>query len=298
MMRAMDWAVNGMLGATQVCTTDELSVRFDSCGPRRKNFRLELEALLEVLHQKHGRLSVMYSGGADSEMLVRELDHLGIPFESHFVVFSNGSNKVDFECAAGVQNALGFRMYIHMHDVESYIFSGKHVEDGLRYLSSDLSLLTAYRYAEKIGLPTILGPELLLQKHQKPGPVNADMDWYVVVGEHSLSAQTFMDVTRVPMYGELYFHSSSLLHSILQWDGVQHLINNQMPGRISMSYVKNPMMEQALGYKFSALRKRHGYEVCYHTFRRGVNDVKASLPFIQAEAHIPVQQVIAKLEQP
>jgi len=283
---ALTWQTNGELYAPQLRTADYIEARLNPITRRICGFRDELQLLLWSVLERHGVPAVMYSGGADSEMVIRELVSINRWPELHFIRFQDGSNQPDYEQALLFAESLNLRMHVHDHNVEAFINSGQHKELGCLYGTSDVALITVYKYARFLGKPIILGPELLLQKHQRDGKAVQDDEWSVIVGEHSFSAANFERHTGQPMYGELFFHSPELLTSLL----AHPLMDKAMaaPGKISLAYQKNAILEQLLGYKFTAVRKRHGYEPIYPLFRRAVNEVKQALPFIQQEVRIPV----------
>jgi hypothetical protein len=291
----LSWSVNRNVWGRQQRSSDVLACRFKASNKKQAFKDALRETLLEVCLQV-GTPAVMYSGGADSEMLIRELRALNKRPEIHFILFDDDSNLPDYLQAREFSETMGMKMHIHTHNIEAFLNSRLHIELGLKFLTSDISLLTTYKYAQHLGKAIMLGPELLLQKHQSGVGANSVDEWFLIVGEHTFSAAEFQRQTRQPMFGELYYHNSNLLHSLMVLPEVQALVRNEYPGRISMSYVKNEMLQQHLGYTFTATKKRHGYEPVYHTFRRAVNEVKAALPFVQTEIRVPVPEALRQLE--
>lgn len=291
----LSWSVNKNVWGRQQRSSDVLTCSFRP-SRQRQSFKDALrDTLLDVCLQV-GTPAVMYSGGADSEMLIRELRALNKRPEVHFIRFDDDSNLPDYRQACEFVELMNIKMHVHEHNITAFLNSRTHIELGLKFLTSDVSLLTTYKYAQHLGKATMLGPELLLQKHQAGISADASDDWFLIVGEHTFSATEFQRQTQQPMFGELYYHNSNLLYSLLNMPEVQALTLNEYPGRISMSYVKNDILQKHLGYQFTATRKRHGYEPVYHTFRRAVNEVKAALPFVQTEIRVPVFQAINQLE--
>lgn len=289
------WSVNGELFAPQTRTSDVCNYHLPiMCGPIN-SFRDELRATLRSLHSRMGHTAVMCSGGADSEMIAREFKYLGLSFELHFIKFTDGSNQADYLQAVLLSEHLNQRLHVHQHNIEAFVTSKNHIQLGLEYGTSDLSLLTVYHYARNLGLPIILGPEVLLQKHQRPGPASAFDEWYVILGEHSSSAERFMKRHRTPLLGELHFSGAALLMSALRLPQIARLVSGVETGRISLSYLKNPILEAALGYSFIAKKKRHGYEPIYPRFRQAVNEIKNALPYLPFELRIPYHEIMLKV---
>lgn len=286
MLPSVEWHVNGVKYGVQTKTSDVCTA---SLGHpyESTNFKQELRMVLLWHWGRYGKGAIMYSGGADSEMIARELQALNKRPELHFIRFDCGSNDPDYQHALEFQKSSGLPLHVHDHNIQAFLNSKQHIELGLRYGTSDVSVLTVYKYAQNLGMPVFLGPELMLQKHQRPGHVNAEDDWYILVGEHSTSADRFMQAHRTPMFGELYYYGPELLNSVLKLQGIRDLTDNKIPGRISLTNLKNRIFSEALGYEFVASKKRHGYEAVYPTFRRAVNEVKNALPFIPFEVRIP-----------
>jgi hypothetical protein len=292
----LSWSVNRNVWGRQQRSSDVLACKFKACTKIGQNFKEALrETLLDVCLQV-GTPAVMYSGGADSEMLIRELRSLNKRPEIHFVRFDDGYNDADYRHVCDFARDMGIKPFVHDHNIEAFLNSRLHIELGLKFLTSDISLLTTYKYAQHLGKAVLLGPELLLQKHQSGVGASDTDDWFLIVGEHTFSAAEFQRQTQQPLFGELYYHNSNLLHSLMVLPEVQSLVRNEYPGRISMSYVKNEILQHHLGYTFTATKKRHGYEPVYHTFRRAVNEVKAALPFVQTEIRVPVDHALRQLE--
>lgn len=293
--RDLSWSVNGNVYGEQRKSSDRLEARFVKARKRSSYVEALNEALLQVVSD-FGTPIVMYSGGADSEMVIRQLLKLNKRPEVHFVRFDDGYNDADYRHVLDFTRDVGLKPYIHDHSIVSFLNSKQHIELGTKFHTSDVSLITTYKYAQHLGRAVMLGPELLLQKHQCDWTAHGRDEWYLIVGEHSFSEQSFKRVTGQPLIGELHYWNSDLLHATLTLPQVQDLCDNRIPGKISFSYMKNAVLEEQLGYKFTAIKKRHGYEQVYQSFRRAVNEVKAALPYVQHEVRISYSNALKQLE--
>lgn len=290
--RDLSWSINGTSWGIQKKTSDVFRYQIQR-ATKTLPFREALHTALQDVRTQFGMPAVMYSGGADSEMLLREFHSLNLRPEVHFVKFDNGANEVDYRIALELVAKLGFKMYVHEHSIESFLNSGQHRDLASKFHTSDLSLITVYKYAQHLGKAIMLGPELLLQKHQLD---DHSERWSLILGEHTFSEQKFRMETRQPLIGELHYWNSDLLLSMLKLPTVRMLVDDQLAGRVSLAYLKNFMLEEALGYKFLADKKRHGYESVYHTFRRAVNEMKRGMAFLQPEIKMDYHTVLQQLE--
>jgi hypothetical protein len=225
----------------------------------------ELNIATRKLIEDHGTdLNVFYSGGADSELLVRMLLKHGAKPHLHIIQFADRLNEHEVHNAFEVCDELGLKAYVWHHDVMRYIKNEGYMDLATKYQCSQLAYLTVLEYARQCtDYPVVMGGEIYLQKHQQHanGQVHAPTSWYYVYreDEDGVTYRYSYD-TGHPIINEYFTYTPNLLYTWLTHPRIRSVANNEEPGKITLLSIKRPVYEQEIGYKLAAQSKFHGYE--------------------------------------
>lgn len=99
-----------------------------------------LEAAKLCAEKANGKIVVCFSGGIDSEVIVRALHKLGIDFVALSIVYNEWHNYHDVWHAVNCCKELGIKHTIHEFDLESFIRSGMDYYYDNGYFSNDLKI--------------------------------------------------------------------------------------------------------------------------------------------------------------
>ncbi len=263
---------------------DKFSLTLGTCTGHVLSWAQELDSALTKLVDTHGRqVALFYSGGSDSEVILRTLVKLGVTPEVHIIKFSEGLNEHETSSADELCKCLGIVPHVWRHNVESYIREQKYLYLGLRYTCTQIAYLTVLDYVRRVSIPVIMGGEIYLQRHQvNDGAVHSPQEWYFVYreDEDGVTYRYSID-TGHPVINEVFTYTPQLLYSWLVHPTIASVANNEHPGKITILSVKRQAYEQELGYKLQAQSKFHGYERLQWTNLNCRNILQSYLPRMQ-----------------
>lgn len=118
---------NKMWFADRQATTDMWSVRYGQCTRPVKSFREEcIQAAADIWERRDGLpIDVLFSGGSDSEIVLRSFLELGVPVNVHIMRFSNYVNAHDWCYAYVICQNLNITPIFHDLDLVDFWKSGK-----------------------------------------------------------------------------------------------------------------------------------------------------------------------------
>lgn len=277
----LKWYVDDTLFDTRVDDSQSFRVEIGKVSRPPNRWSYELDFALRQLLDTHGsRLAVFYSGGSDSEIVVRELHRLGASLEVHLIKFTHDKNAHETQHADAVCAELGITPIVHVHDVETYLQEEKFLELAVKYQCSQLAYLTVIDYVRKVDLPAIMGGEVYLQKHQIESDfVHSNSEWYYIYRENEDGCTyRYTKDTGHTLINEVFTYTPELLYSWLTHPKIVSVANNEVKGKITLLSVKREVYEEQLGYKLTAQSKFHGYEALGWTNLKARRLVEARIP--------------------
>lgn len=228
-----------------------------------KSFAAELHYALTRLVDTHGtKLTLFYSGGSDSEVILRTLVSMGVRPEVHVIKFSDDLNAHETDHADTLCEALDLRPFIWHHDFTKFIQEQQYLELGVKWQCTQIAYLTVLKYAMNVDRTVIMGGEVYLQKHQvADGAVHSPSEWYYVYREDEDGVTyRYSNATGHKIINEVFTYTPALLYSYLVHPMVASVAANEVPGKITLLSIKRKVYEECLGYPLTAQVKYHGYE--------------------------------------
>lgn len=268
---------------TRSSPRDKFQLTVGTCR-ERMYWAQELDAALSKLVATHGpKLALFYSGGSDSEVILRTLVKLGVKPEVHVIKFSSQLNEHETRNADEMCRCLGIVPYVWHHDVETYIREQHFLHLGLKYRCTQIAYLTVLEYVRRVNVPVLMGGEVYLQRHQiNDGSVHSRQEWYYIYREDEDGVTYRYSVdTGHPVINEVLTYTPELLYTWLAHPTIASVARNEYPGKITILSVKRQAYEQELGYKLQAQSKFHGYERLQWTNLNCRNILQARIPRMQ-----------------
>lgn len=223
----------------------------------------EFNIAIEKLVDTHGtNLALFYSGGSDSEIVLRTLLSKGVKPVIHTIKFKNGYNSHETSFADEFCLASGLKQVVWEHDVDDFIASQRYLDLGLKYSCTQIAYITVVEYVRRVDVPAIMGGEVYFQKHPKSDlSVKSPFEWYYIYREDEDGmTYRYSKDTGHPLINEVFTYTPEVLYSWLKTPEVQAVANNQVPGKLTLLTVKKAIYEREMGLALTAKTKFHGYE--------------------------------------
>lgn len=228
-------------------------------------WHVEFDEAIKKLIDTHGsKLAVFYSGGFDSEILVRTLVKHGVQPELHTILFSRGENHEEVQHTFALADELGLKHITYNHDVREFVASGMAEAMGDWLQCSQLAYLTVVHYARELDVPVLMGGEIYVQKHQRSGEqIFTEPEWqYIYREDEDGMTYRYSHLTGHPVINEVFTYTPTMLDAWLKIPYVQSIISGEEHGKLSLVNSKQIIFRQAWrGQKLYANKKMHGYEL-------------------------------------
>jgi len=260
----LNWSLDGHLFADRTSAHQrwEFKMSIDSTD---RPWHIELREGLALLIETHGRnLHVFYSGGYDSEIIVRELNTLGANLTLWTIKFTGDENRPDITnvIETCVQLGLLHRLNIIPVDIRARMESDELKAASQKYQCSQIAYLNVLMEAERIPEVILMGGEIYLQKHQRPGPrpVETSQWYYIYREDEDGCTYRYSRMHNRPLINEVMSYTPQMISSWLKVPIVGDLINNHYVGKLVVNSLKAEIFSQAYPFPLVANAKRHGFE--------------------------------------
>lgn len=294
----LSWSLDGEPFANRLADDQKFTFKLGQLTRTPKGWVYEFKEALTKLVDEHGtKLDVLFSGGADSEVLVRGLVALGVKPNLHTIQFTNELNSHETVRVSSVASSLGLQPVFHAYDMLKALRDESYLDLALKLQCSQLAYLTVVQCLSSFDNPAVMGGEVYVQKHQSPSPyVVSPQDWYYVYREDEDGmTYRYTKLTSHPLINEVMSYTPELLYCWLTHPAVLNTVRGGTPGKITVLSVKNQVYESELGLKLDANTKYHGYERLSWSNRSVSVRLKELWPK-QATIKIPHASLVAYLE--
>jgi hypothetical protein len=201
-------------------------------------------------------LAVMFSGGTDSEIVLRAFKHVGITPRSVFIKFKNDYNINDLKIADTIARELDIKLEVIEFDVKDFYHSGQAYEFSKTIQCRQIAYLTIYHHILKLQCPAVMGGEMLLRRHVD----QKGSHWYYCFRENEdASAMRFSIRYNIPLVNEWFSYTPEMMLHYLQEPGIESLITNRYNYKISSVSSKNDILQSMMPAVIDK-EKTHGYE--------------------------------------
>ena len=212
----------------------------------------------QLVHQEFGNdFVVMFSGGTDSEIVIRAFVHNGVTPRCVFIKFKNNYNYNDLVNAMAICHELGIDLEVIEFDVKDFYNSGQASEFAADIQCRQMAYLTVYHHIKKLGLPAVMGGEMLMRRQIYK---NKECDWYYTFRENEdASAMRFSLKHNLPLVNEWFSYTPEMIAYHLQHPAVQCLFSEKYNYKLGSVSTKNKILYEYMP-ELTKKKKTHGYE--------------------------------------
>lgn len=227
---------------------------------KKSNWYDEQLRTADVISKEFGKdFVVMFSGGTDSEIVLRSFIKIGIKPRCVFISFPGeyDLNVQDLINASTVCNELDLDLEIVEHDVFDFYNSGEAADFAKEIQCRQMAYLNVYYNIKKLGVPAIMGGEMMLRKTVF---TNKPAEWYYCFRENEdASAMRFSLKYNIPLVNEWFSYTPEMVAYYLEHPTIVKLVTNQMPYKLSTVSSKNAILSELLP-EITIKNKTHGFE--------------------------------------
>lgn len=201
-------------------------------------------------------MTVMFSGGTDSEIVLRAYKQIGITPRSVFIKFKDDYNIEDLKIADTIARELDIKLEVIEFDVKDFYNSGQAYEFGETIQCRQIAYLTIYHHILKLQCPAVMGGEMLLRRHVD----TIGSKWFYCFRENEdASAMRFSLKYNIPLVNEWFSYTPEMMLYYLTEPGIDRLINTRYNYKMSSVSSKNDIL-QSMMPDIIDKQKTHGYE--------------------------------------
>ena len=243
---------------------------------RTSSYQDELRRTADLVYQNLGKDFVLFlSGGTDSEIVARNFLSIGIKPQCYCIKFKDDYNISDVNEAIDLANDLDIPLSIIDFDVKDFLYSGHAEEFGQKLQCTQITYLMVYYSILKIGMPAVMGGEVLLKRNINTTPST----WYYSIRENEdCSAMRFSNMYNIPLVNEWFSYTPELLLYYLEDPDIVKLVTTKFNYKLTSVSSKNDILkrlvpdirvrkkthgfENLLGFNFQAYRQLASKQIC------------------------------------
>jgi hypothetical protein len=224
---------------------------------RRSNWLQEQYRTAEIILKEYGNdLVVMFSGGTDSEIVLRAFKHIGFTPRTVFINFIGGHNSADLVIAQQIAKELDIDLEVINYDVIDFYKSGQAAEFAAEIQCRQMAYLSVYHHIRLLDVPAVMGGEMMLRRH-----VNIDgSKWYYCFRENEdASAMRFSLKYNIPLVNEWFSYTPEMVAHYMEHPRIQSLITERFNYKMTSVSSKNSILKELMPSIVDKI-KTHGYE--------------------------------------
>lgn len=254
------WIGSGLYG-TRGFSHEPYRVQVGSVDPDRyanSTWQEEQTRTAQLISEDLGRdFAVMFSGGSDSEIVLRSFKKIGVSPRVIFIRFSDDLNVNDYYNALRACHEIGLTLESVEFDVRDFYHSGAAAEFAREIQCRQIAYLTVYHHVRKLGMPAVMGGEMLLRRRVRP---NQDSEWYYVFRENEdASAMRFSLKYNIPLINEWFSYTPEMMAYYLEHEKIQWLISDRYNYKLGSVSTKNSVLKELQPDLIDKV-KTHGFE--------------------------------------
>ena len=211
----------------------------------------------DAIYQEFGKdLVVMFSGGTDSEIVLRAFKKIGVTPRAVFVKFKNDYNIADLYMAEKIARDMDIKIEVVEFDVKDFYHSGQAWDFAGEIQCRQMAYLTVYHHIRKLQMPAVMGGEMLLKRHVE----RTGSRWYYCIRENEDgSAMRFSLKYNIPLVNEWFSYTPEMMAYYLEHPKIKWLITERYNYKMGSVSSKNRILHQYMP-ELLEKRKTHGYE--------------------------------------
>lgn len=194
----------------------------------------------DLIYKDYGKdFVVMFSGGTDSEIVLHAFKNIGIKPRAVFIKFVGDYNLHDLELAIQITNGLDIKLEIIPFDILNYYRNGMAFEFAKELQCSQMAYLSVYHHIAKLGVPAVMGGEMLMKRHVKP----SGSEWFYCFRENEdASAMRFSNKYHIPLVNEWFSYTPEMMGYYLERPRIQDMLTDKHNGKMTSVSTKNTVL--------------------------------------------------------
>lgn len=224
---------------------------------KTSNWVKEQYRTADIIYREFGKdLIVFFSGGTDSEIVLRTFVKIGIKPRTVFIKFKDDYNIDDLRLAEKITNELDVKLEVIEVDIKDFYYSGKAWEFAEQIQCRQIAYLNVYNQIKNLSAPAVMGGEMLLRRHtDKEGS-----KWHYCFRENEdASAMRFSIKYNIPLVNEWFSYTPEMMGYYLEHTKIKWLITERYNYKMSSVTTKNEILKDYIPDIVDKV-KTHGYE--------------------------------------
>lgn len=224
---------------------------------KKSNWVNEQKRTAQTIYEEYGKdFAIFFSGGTDSEIVIRTYISLGIKPLIIFIKFKDDYNLQDLKTAETIAKELEIKLQIIEVDILDFYYSGQAQELAEEIHCRQLAYLNVLNQIRKISLPSIMGGEMLLRRHVDP----TGSKWYYCFRENEdACAIRFSLKYNIPLVNEWFSYTPEMMAYYLEHPTIQWLLNERYNYKLASVSSKNEILKTYMPELLDKT-KTHGFE--------------------------------------
>lgn len=209
---------------------------------KTSNWLEEQYRTANIVSKEFGKdLVVFFSGGTDSEIVLKAFHQIGVKPRAIFIKFKNDYNIEDFKIAVSIAEEMAINLEVIEFDVKEFYRSGEAAEFAELLQCRQIAYLTVYYNILKLQAPAVMGGEMLLRRHV----TSSDSKWYYCIRENEdASAMRFSLKYNIPLVNEWFSYTPEMIGYYLEDPEIQQLVTNRYNYKLASVSSKNPILRR------------------------------------------------------
>jgi hypothetical protein len=195
----------------------------------------------EAVRDQFGKdFVVLFSGGTDSEIVLRAFRKVGVRPRVVFIRFENRYNNIDYINAQMVCEQLDIDLEVADVKVKEFYNSGAAAEFAGEIDCRQMAYLTVYNEIKRMGMPAVMGGEMLLRRQV---PADRDSFWYYVIRENEdASAMRFSLKYQIPLVNEWFSYTPEMMVYYLENSWIRGMVTQRFNYKLGSVSTKNKVL--------------------------------------------------------
>lgn len=210
----------------------------------KSNWLDEQYRTADLIYKDFGKdFVVMFSGGTDSEIVLRAFKKIGITPRAAFIRFSNDYNLQDYIIADEIAKSLDVKLEVFDFDIVNFHRNGKSAIYAKELQCSQLAYLSVYYHIAKLAVPAVMGGEMLLKRSVSK---NGSRWFYCFRENEDASAMRFSNKYHIPLVNEWFSYTPEMMLYYLENSTIRSLITERYNGKLASVSTKNKVLKSLM----------------------------------------------------
>jgi hypothetical protein len=250
----LTWGYDGVNNAPKTKKDSVFNIQFTKTivKPVQSYYEELINNARAIRETYSGKFDLLFSGGIDSEVILRIYKELGVPLNVFIFKYENNYNHRDVSQAIKTCDALNVKYSLIDFNLEKFFENEAYSIWSKCYTGSSgwLPHMKMTEYLE--GIPIIGSGEPYWRKQQ-------DGSWMFEMDEDAKAWTVYHTTIKREVISDWYEHSPNIILSHMDLPIVNDLINNRIPGKIS-SYSSKGIIHKEIWPDLDLRRKLVGFE--------------------------------------